>query len=137
MLTSKALVFLEPSEKSWRTASERLDVALHVLRDYLCYTVTRATTRDSSRGKGNELLPLRLAKTPVQRDRWPRTLSVTLGIMEATETMASSIVVKETEKGTEGKPPLPALPSWRLLQNFQLPHGRCPKYALRPGGGSC
>lgn len=87
MLASKALVFLEPSETSWRTASERLDGALHVLRDYLCYTVTRTTTRDSSRGKGNELLlPLRLAKTPVQRDRWPRTLSVTLGIIEAAET---------------------------------------------------
>lgn len=79
-------MFLEPSESSWRTASERLDVALHVFRDYLCYTVTRATTQDSSRGKGNELLLLRLAKTPVRRDRWPRTLSVTLGIMEAAET---------------------------------------------------
>lgn len=38
-------------------ASEHLDAALHVLlRDYLCYTVTRVTTGDSSRGKGNELL---------------------------------------------------------------------------------
>lgn len=48
-----------------------------------------------------------------------------------------STVVKEIEKGTEGKPPLPALPSWRLLQNSQQPHGRGPKHAPRPGGGSC
>lgn len=40
--------------------TEHLDPALHVLCDCLCYTVTRTTTSDNSRGKEEELLPLTL-----------------------------------------------------------------------------
>lgn len=35
-----------------------------------------------------------------------------------------------------GEAPLPALLPWKLLQNAQPPHGKCPKHVPHPAGAA-